>query len=154
MRLTDNLHLYAFIPLPQSFLPPTTSVGSSSSPPVLFLPQLNFDSVLTPAETIPSGIPMPDAATLPKLILPSSLDSATTTSPCGGTLLCRRDGTPSLSGVCRGLIEDSDITGLGEHRSLHQICFFLNRYHRHPDNFLPHEHSYGLARNLSRVHVL
>lgn len=118
MRLPSVLYLIPSIaPRPQS--PPTPAgnvesfAGLLSSPPVaLRLSQLASDRVLTrfPARAVSSDSPFNTSA-LPGSAVSSALDLPNSNTP--GTFHLR-DATPDPpSGVCQGLIEDLDITGLG-----------------------------------------
>ena len=144
MRFSSVLYLLpSIVPQPQSPPTPVRKVESSadllSSPPVaLGLSQLTPDPVLTrfPARAVSSDSPL-DTSALPGSAVASALDSPN--GETSGTFHLR-DAIPNPSGVCQGLEEDLDITGLGE-RKQHSHCtdFILQRIYRCSHNVLRDE---------------
>ena len=144
MRFPRVLYLLpSIVPQPQS---PPTPAGNvepftvlSPPPEALGLPQVTSDLVLTcfPARAVSSVSPF-DASALPQSAVSSAVDS-----PNDVTLgtFHSRDATPDPSGICQGLIEDSDITGLGERQQPSRYTnFVLPGVYRCPNNVLHDEH--------------
>ena len=147
MRLPSVLYLLpSIVPQPQSPPTPAGNVESFAGllypPPVALgpgLPQLTSDPVLTrfPARAVSS------ASALDISVLPGSAVSSALNSPNGVTTgtFHLRDATSDPLGVCQGLIEDLDITGLGERQQPSRYTnFFLQRIYRCPNNVLRDEH--------------
>ena len=129
MRFPSVLYLVpSIVPRPQS---PPTLAGNvdcfagllSPAPVALGLPQLTSDPVLTrfPARALSSDSAF-DSSALPGSSVSSKLDSPNGVTP--GTFHLR-DATPDPSGVCQGLIEDLDITGLGERQQPSRYANFV-----------------------------
>ena len=118
MRFPSVLYLLpSIVPRPQSPPTPAGNVESfadllSPAPVALGLPQLTSDPVLTrfPARAVSSDSAF-DSSALPGSTISSALDSPNCATPGTFQLM---DATPDPPGVCQGLIEDLDITGLGE----------------------------------------
>ena len=145
MRFPRVLYLLpSIVPQPQSAPTPAGTVepitGLLSPPPeAQSPPQLTSDPVLTrfPARAVSSVSPF-DASALPGIAVSSALNS-----PNGVTLgtFHFRDATSKPSGICQGLIEDSDITGLGERQQPSRYTtFVLQGIYRRPNNVLHDEH--------------
>ena len=145
MRFPNVLFLLPLvIPRVQSHPTLTGNVESfagllvSPAPVALALPQRTFDAVLTHfhARKVSSASAF-DTSTLPASAVSSSLDSSNGAS---GTFHLR-DATPDPSGVCQGLIEDLDITGLGERQQPSRCTnFVLQGIYRCQNIVLPNEH--------------
>ena len=145
MRFPRVLYLLpSIVPQPQS--PPTPAgnvkpfTGPLSPPPeALSHPQLTSDPVLTcfPARAVSSVSPF-DASAPPQSTVSSALDSPNSVTL--GTFYSR-DAASDPSGICQGLIEDSDITGLGERQQPSRYTnFVLPRVYRCPNNVLHDKH--------------
>ena len=113
--------------------------GSLPSPPVVLgRPQLISDPVLTgfPARSVSSASPF-DASAFPELTVSGALDSPNSVTP--GTFPLT-EATPN-PGVCQGLIEDLDITGLGERQQPSRYTNFVSQgIYRCSNNVLHDEH--------------
>ena len=143
MRFPSVLYLFpSIVPLPQSPPTPARDVESfagllSPTPVALGLPQLTSDPVLTcfSARAVSSASAFDTSA------LPGSAVSSTLNLPNSVTgTVHLRDATPDPSGVCQGLDEDLDITGLGERQQpSHGTDFILQRIYRCSNNVLRDE---------------
>ena len=149
MRLPSVLYLLpSIVPLPQSQSPPPPAGNAESfagllSPAPVALGQLTSDAVLTPlpARAVSSASAF-DISVLPRSAVSSTLDSPNGVTP--GTFHLT-DATPDPSGVCQGLIEDLDITGLGERQQPSRYTnFVLQGIYRCPNNVLRDEHPHRL----------
>ena len=149
MRLPSVLYLLpSIVPLPQSPPTPAGNVKSStdlvSPAPVALGPsQLTSDAVLTP---LPARA-VSSASASDTSVLPGSAVSSALASPNGvipGTFHLR-DATPDPLGACQGLIEDLDITGLGERQQPSRYTnFVLQGIYRCPNNVLRDKHPHRL----------
>ena len=129
MRFPRVLYLLpSIVPQPQS--PPTPAgnfepfTGLLSPPPeAQDLPQLTSDPVLTcfPARAVSSVSPF-DASAVPQSAVSNALDSPNSVTL--GTFHSR-DAALDPSGICQGLIEDSDIAGLGERQQPSRYTNFV-----------------------------
>ena len=131
MRLPSVLYLLPLIAPPPQSPPPARNAESfagllSPAPVAPGPPQLTSDAVLTP---LPARA-VSSASAFDISVLPGSAVSSALNSPNGVTpgTLHSRDATPDPLGVCQGLIEDSDIAGLGERQqpSHYKIRFTRN----------------------------
>ena len=130
MRFPSVLYLFpSIVPQPQSPPTPAGNVESfagllSPASVALGLPQLTSDPVLTrfPAQAVSSASEF-DTSALPRSAVSSALDLPNGVTP--GTFHLR-DAALDPSGVCQGLEEDLDITGLGERQQprIVQISFY------------------------------
>ena len=153
MRFPRVLYLLpSIVPQPQS--PPTPAgnvepfTGLLSPPPVaLGLSQLTPNPLLTrfPARAVSSVLPFGASP------LPGSAVSCAADSPNGVTLgtFHSRDAASDPSGICQGLIEDSDITGLGERQQPSRYTnLVLQGIYRCPNNVLHDEHPHRSPRHI------
>ena len=146
MRLPSVLYLLpSIVPRPQSQAPtPAENVESFAgllppSPVALGLPQLTPNPVLTrfPTRAVSSDSAF-DTPALPGSAVSSALDSQNGVTSRTFHL---REATPDPSGVCKGLIEDLDITGLGERQPPSRYTnFVLQGVYRCPNNVLRDEY--------------
>ena len=144
MRLPSVLYLLpSVVPRPQS-PPPLAGDAESfarlvSPAPVALCPPQLTSAVLTP---LPARA-VSSASAFDISVLPGSAVSSAPDSPNGVTpgTFHSRDTTPDPLGVCQGLIEDLDITGLGERQQPSRYTnFVLQGIYRRPNNALHDEH--------------
>ena len=118
MRFPGVLYLLpSIVPQPQSPPMPAGNIETcagllSPAPVALGFTQLTSDPIPAPfpARAVSSNSAF-DSSALPGSAVSSALESPKGVTP--GTFHLR-DATPDPSGACQGLIEDLDITGLGE----------------------------------------